>query len=275
MRINARNKRRMIWLTLAGLCTLVGAIILLNLVPPHAAAPSKPHARKAQPAEPATASPDAAPASETAPGNPDAASSGNAAPAPATPAPVAPPTAPVPPVVPSLPASAAPPPTGFATSLIPSGPVEETDITALKAKDLLIPVSGVSANQLRDSYYDGRSEGRTHEALDIMAGGGTPVLAAADGIVVRLFQSDKGGITLYQLDSSGRYVYYYAHLQRYADGISEGKPLRRGDVIAYVGDTGNAGPGNYHLHFAISKPVAPRKWSGGFPINPYLILAGK
>ena len=273
MRINARNKRRVIWITFAGLCALVGAIILLNLVPPHAAAPAKSHARKAQPAAPATASNDAASSNNA---TPDTASGDHAAPAPSEPAPVAPaPTAPVPPVVPSLPASAAPPPSGFATSMIPSGPVEEADIAALKAKDLLIPVTGVNANQLRDSYYDGRSEGRTHEALDIMAAGGTPVRAAADGTIVRLFQSDKGGITLYQLDSSGRYLYYYAHLQRYADGISEGKPLRRGDVIAYVGDTGNAGPGNYHLHFAISKPVTPRKWSGGFPINPYPILAGK
>lgn len=153
--------------------------------------------------------------------------------------------------------------------------VNEADTAALKTKDLLIPVTGFNAGQLHDSFYDGRSEGRTHEALDIMAAGGTPVVAAADGTVVRLFHSDKGGITLYQLDSSGLYVYYYAHLQRYADGISEGKPIQRGEVIAYVGDTGNAGVGNYHLHFAISKPVAPGKWSGGMPINPYPILAGK
>ncbi|HTG14115.1 MAG TPA: M23 family metallopeptidase, partial [Blastocatellia bacterium] len=73
----------------------------------------------------------------------------------------------------------------------------------------------------------------------------------------------------------GRYVYYYAHLMRYADGIAEGKQLRRGDVIAYVGDTGNAGAGNYHLHFAISKLTSPRDWSGGDPINPYPLLAGK
>jgi len=105
-----------------------------------------------------------------------------------------------------------------------------------------------------------------------MAAAGTPVLAAADGKVARLFQSQRGGITLYQADSSGLYFYYYAHLQRYADGISEGKDLKRGDVIAYVGDTGNAGAGNYHLHFAISKPLTPGKWSGGTPINPYPFL---
>src|SRR5262249_38313102 len=148
-------------------------------------------------------------------------------------------------------------------------------MAALKTKGLLIPVAGVAANQLRDSFYDGRSEGRMHQALDIMAAGGTPVMAAADGTIVRLFQSEKGGITLSQLATSGMHLYYYAHLQRYADDISQGKAIQRGEVIAYVGDTGNAGTGNYHLHFAISKPAAPGKWSGGTPIDPYPILAGK
>jgi murein DD-endopeptidase MepM/ murein hydrolase activator NlpD len=105
-----------------------------------------------------------------------------------------------------------------------------------------------------------------------MAAQGTAVLATDDGTVRKLFQSEKGGITLYQVDSSGRYIYYYAHLMGYADGIAEGKQLRRGDVIAYVGDTGNAGAGNYHLHFAISKISSPRQWSGGDPINPFPLL---
>jgi murein DD-endopeptidase MepM/ murein hydrolase activator NlpD len=105
-----------------------------------------------------------------------------------------------------------------------------------------------------------------------MAPQGTPVLATTDGAVARLFESDKGGLTLYELDASGRYVYYYAHLMGYAEGIAEGKHLSRGEVIAYVGDTGNAGTGNYHLHFAISKLTSPRKWSGGDPINPYPLL---
>jgi murein DD-endopeptidase MepM/ murein hydrolase activator NlpD len=133
-------------------------------------------------------------------------------------------------------------------------------------------VSGVPASRLRDTFTQARSEGRQHDAIDIMAPQGTPVLATTDGLVLKLFQSDRGGITLYELDPSSRYVYYYAHLMRYADGITEGKQLRRGDVIAYVGDTGNAGAGNFHLHFAISKPTSPRKWSGGDPINPYPFL---
>jgi murein DD-endopeptidase MepM/ murein hydrolase activator NlpD len=154
-------------------------------------------------------------------------------------------------------------------------PAMEADLTFLASRNLLLPVEGLKAGQLRDSYYDGRSEGRAHEALDIMAPQNTPVLAAADGTVAKLFQSDKGGITLYQLDQSGLYYFYYAHLSRYADGLQEGKALKRGEVIGYVGDTGNAGAGNFHLHFAILKPKAPGKWSGGFPINPYPLLTNR
>jgi peptidoglycan LD-endopeptidase LytH len=139
-------------------------------------------------------------------------------------------------------------------------------------KGLLIPVSGVSANQLRDTFYDSRSEGRIHGALDIMAPHDTPVLAADDGTVLRLHQSERGGVMLYQSDPTGSYVFYYGHLSRYAEGVSEGKQLRRGEVIAYVGDTGNAGAGNFHLHFGISKMVSPGRWYGGEPVNPYPLL---
>ena len=111
-----------------------------------------------------------------------------------------------------------------------------------------------------------------HEALDIMAPRDTPVLAASDGTVMKLRQSERGGTMLYQSDPSGEYVFFYGHLSRYADGVSEGTKLKRGDVIAYVGDTGNAGPGNFHLHFGISKIAAAGKWYGGEPINPYPLL---
>jgi murein DD-endopeptidase MepM/ murein hydrolase activator NlpD len=150
--------------------------------------------------------------------------------------------------------------------------VTDSDLGYLASRNLLIPLPGVSANQLRDTFKEARSEGRQHDALDIKAPQGTPVLATTDGVVIKLFQSEKGGITLYELDPSERYVYYYAHLMRYEAGIAEGKQLRRGDVIAYVGDTGNAGAGNYHLHFAISRITTPGKWSGGDPINPYPLL---
>jgi murein DD-endopeptidase MepM/ murein hydrolase activator NlpD len=150
--------------------------------------------------------------------------------------------------------------------------VTDADLDYIAARNLLIPVANMTASQLRDTYRQARSEGREHGAIDIMAPQGTPVLATTDGVVIKLFQSDRGGVTLYELDPSGRYVYYYAHLMRYAEGIAEGKQLRRGDVIGYVGNTGNAGAGQYHLHFGISKLRSPRQWSGGAPINPYPLL---
>jgi len=145
----------------------------------------------------------------------------------------------------------------------------------LRSEGLQIPVAGVTASQLRDSFSDGRSEGRQHEAIDIAAPRGTPVLAAADGTTARLFQSRLGGTTLYEYDKSGRFVFYYAHLSGYADGVAEGKTIRKAEVLGYVGDSGNAGPGNFHLHFAISKLSTPWKWSGGEAINPYPLLGGK
>ena len=153
--------------------------------------------------------------------------------------------------------------------------ITQDDLTYLRGRDLLIPVAGVSQKQLRNTYDDARSQGRQHNAIDIIAPQGTPVLAVDEGPVIKLFQSDKGGITLYQLDPSGKYAYYYAHLERYADNMAEGKRLKRGEVIGYVGDSGNAGKGNYHLHFEVSKLAAPRKWYGGTPTNPYHLLGGK
>ncbi|PYT05871.1 MAG: endopeptidase [Acidobacteria bacterium] len=185
---------------------------------------------------------------------------------------VGPAPAPAPPREPKPdPPIAAPPP--VASAVPGTSTVTQTDLDYLATRNLLVPVEGVKANQLRDTFNQARSEGRQHDAIDIMAPQGLPVLAADEGTVIKLFQSERGGITLYQIDPSGRYVYYYAHLARYAEGIAEGKQVRRGDVIAYVGDTGNAGPGNFHLHFAISKITSPRQWSGGDPINPYPLLA--
>ncbi|HEU4386196.1 MAG TPA: M23 family metallopeptidase [Blastocatellia bacterium] len=151
-------------------------------------------------------------------------------------------------------------------------PAADIDLDYLRGKNLLLPVAGVSANALRDSFNDARSEGRVHQALDIRAPEGTPVLATTDG-KVKLHSSSRGGIMIYETDQSAPYVYYYGHLQRYAEGIYDGKPVSRGDVIAYVGDTGNAGPGNFHLHFGISRVATPGQWSGGEPINPYLLLS--
>jgi murein DD-endopeptidase MepM/ murein hydrolase activator NlpD len=169
----------------------------------------------------------------------------------------------------------APPSRPHSTPASELNPVTDSDMAYLRSRGLIIPVAGVVPGQLRDTFDEARSEGRKHDAIDIMAPQNAPVFAADDGTIARLFLSEKGGTTLYQVDPSGRYEYYYAHLARYAESVSEGKSVKRGEVIAYVGDTGNAGPGNYHLHFEISKLSAPRKWWGGTPINPYPLLKGQ
>ncbi len=138
--------------------------------------------------------------------------------------------------------------------------------------NLIIPVSGVKPEQLIDTFGDARSEGRAHDAIDIAAAAGTPVIAASDGEVARLFQSERGGTTIYQLSPDKKLVFYYAHLQRYADGLYAGQFVRQGEVIAYVGDTGNAGVGNYHLHFSIAALTDPKRYWEGTNINPYPLL---
>jgi peptidoglycan LD-endopeptidase LytH len=137
---------------------------------------------------------------------------------------------------------------------------------------LIVPVAGVHPNQLLDTFSDSRSEGRVHDAIDIPAAQGTAVLAAAEGQITKLFQSDRGGTTIYQLSADNKLIFYYAHLQRYADGVSEGKFVRQGEVIGYVGDSGNAGPGNYHLHFSIAVVSDPKRYWEGTNINPYPLL---
>lgn len=140
------------------------------------------------------------------------------------------------------------------------------------AGSLLIPVQGIAAPALLDTFNDARSEGRRHDAIDIMAPAGTPVLAVADGRIEKLFLSDRGGITLYQFNPDRTRAYYYAHLQRYADGIAEGQALRRGQVLGYVGATGNADPSAPHLHFAVFALGPEARWWEGTALNPYPML---
>jgi murein DD-endopeptidase MepM/ murein hydrolase activator NlpD len=154
-------------------------------------------------------------------------------------------------------------------------PSPQASPAAPNSSSLLIPVEGVRPEQLRDTFQDSRSEGRVHDAIDIPAPRGTPVLAAADGRIVKLFQSVPGGITLYQLGADNHTIYYYAHLDRYVDGLKEGYFARRGEVIAYVGDTGNAGAGNYHLHFSVLIVSDPKRYWDGTNINPYPLLLGR
>jgi peptidoglycan LD-endopeptidase LytH len=130
----------------------------------------------------------------------------------------------------------------------------------------------VVPNDLHDSFYAARSGGRVHRAIDIIVPRGTPVLAAADGEIVRIGRNRLGGKIIYQLSDDKKLVFYYAHLDRYAAGLRVGDYARQGDVIGYVGNTGNAGPGNYHLHFSISAVTNLNKLWKGSTINPYPIL---
>lgn len=163
-------------------------------------------------------------------------------------------------------------PSEFVEDLPTPQPSPEADFSNEPQEKLLIPVNGVRRNQLQDTYSAGRSNGRTHDAIDIMAPAGTPVLAAADGEILKFFDSQAGGITIYELTADKRYIFYYAHLQRREAGLNERDPVKRGAVIGYVGDTGNAGSGNYHLHFAIALASDPKRfWTGPY-INPYPLL---
>jgi peptidoglycan LD-endopeptidase LytH len=137
---------------------------------------------------------------------------------------------------------------------------------------LIIPVEGITAEGLVDTFTASRSGGRSHNAIDILAERNTPVLAAGAGKIIKLHLSVRGGISLYQLSADGKYIYYYAHLDHYADGIEEGKEIARGEVIAYVGDTGNAQPGNYHLHFGVYRTQNPKRYWDGEALNPYPLL---
>ena len=145
---------------------------------------------------------------------------------------------------------------------------------AATGSGLLIPVQGIPASQLSDTFTDARSAGRLHDAIDIMAPAGTPVLAVADGHVEKLFDSKPGGLTVYQFNRDGTLAYYYAHLQRYADGLAEQQAVRRGQVLGYVGATGNASPDAPHLHFAIFELGPEKLWWKGDAVNPYPQLHG-
>jgi len=139
---------------------------------------------------------------------------------------------------------------------------------------LLIPVVGIKASQLTDTYTDARSNGRIHDGIDIMAPSGTKVLAADDGTVVKMFYSNQGGLTVYEIDPTERFIYYYAHLDSYAPGLVEGKQLRRGDPIGLVGSSGNASEAAPHLHFEVSMLGPEKLWWKSTAINPYPLLRG-
>lgn len=152
----------------------------------------------------------------------------------------------------------------------------ENGIVPGPAGDLLVPVVGVAPGDLVDSYTQARAGGgRQHDAIDIPAPEGTPVVAAAPGTVEKLFYSERGGITAYIRSRDGRRIYYYAHLDRYAPGLVEGRELAAGDAIGLVGSTGNADSQAPHLHFAVMRMREGEGWWEGEPINPYPLLVGR
>ena len=149
--------------------------------------------------------------------------------------------------------------------------------TIVAPSGLAIPVPGVKPGELIDTYSASRGGGmRVHNAIDIMAGEGRPVIAAAPGTVEKLFFSQGGGgITIYVRSDDQAWTYYYAHLSAYAPGLTEGQHVARGALIGFVGHTGDASPDGPHLHFAINHMQPGERWWNGTPINPYPLLAGK
>ena len=140
--------------------------------------------------------------------------------------------------------------------------------TPAAAPPIGLPIEGIAISSLRDSFND-RRPGHRHEAIDIMSPHGTPVQAVAPGTIRKLIRSAAGGISIYQFDEKGSHCYFYAHLQRYAKGLHEGMRIARGDVIGYVGSTGNAKKTAPHLHFTLFEVGPEKKWWTGKTINPY------
>ena len=163
-----------------------------------------------------------------------------------------------------------------AESVPPRDVMSMSDQQLLASKALMVPVQGIAPARVRDTFTAPRGE-RTHDALDILAPRGTPVLAADGGRIFRLRTNEAGGITVYQLDTHERFVYYYAHLDRYRRGLAEGMEVRQGDVIGYVGTTGNAPPDTPHLHFQVMRFRGDGRYWDGRPIDPwpYLVRPGR
>ncbi len=154
---------------------------------------------------------------------------------------------------------------------IRQGAALSSAFSTLEGRTLAMPVVGAKTLDLRDNFEEARGS-RKHEAIDILAPLGTPVVAVDDGKVTKLFTSKQGGLTVYQFDRDDTHSYYYAHLDRYAEGLREGTFLKRGDPIGFVGTTGNAPPETPHLHFAIFELGPDKHWWEGKPVNPYPFL---
>lgn len=158
----------------------------------------------------------------------------------------------------------------------PAAPTTDVDVSAFfTANPLMVPVIGVAPDHIPDSFNEARDGGRTHRATDILAPEGTPIVAAAPGTILRLSQNALGGITIYETDDSGHWIYYYAHMERYVDGLAAGAHVSQGDILGYVGMTGNAPVP--HLHFQAMRREARRDyWNGtAVDVRPFFTLIGR
>jgi murein DD-endopeptidase MepM/ murein hydrolase activator NlpD len=154
-------------------------------------------------------------------------------------------------------------------------PVQVAEQVQVTPSGLALPVIGIKPDQLTDTFDAARSQGRRHDAIDIMSPEGSPVIAASDGTIEKLFNSVRGGTTIYERSPDQKWIYYYAHLSAYAPGLHEGQQVKRGQVIARVGHTGDASAAGPHLHFAVNSMAPGERWWNGTAINPYPLLAGK
>lgn len=157
-------------------------------------------------------------------------------------------------------------------SMHPVRRANATGTTVFDGNQLIAPIDGLRASDVRDTFNDARRGGHPHEATDIMEPRGTPVHAMLDGVIEKLFLSKAGGNTIYEFDNSGTYCYYYAHLDHYAEGLQVGQTVRQGDIIGYVGSTGDANENAPHLHLAIFQLGPEKHWWQGTAINPYPML---
>lgn len=166
-------------------------------------------------------------------------------------------------------------PDALPTSGVTAPPVVPSDIAALQAQGMIVPVAGVQAKNLIDSFDDMRGGTRHHNALDIMAQRNTPVLAATSGKIVKMHNSAAGGLSIYESDQTSRFVLMYGHLDSYRPGLKEGAAVKRGEILGFVGSTGNASTLAPHLHFQITRNDNMKEWWKGTPLNPFPVLRPK